>query len=89
MSDNQTGSVQQNPEYPSPSSLTIFADSVSNAAYGPQIVKFFLTRSDPSINVTNSPFKIQAFAQVVMPLEGFLGTSAFFETIVNSKSRNG
>src|SRR5580704_11518230 len=77
------------PEYPAPSFPTVFADGVSNIAYGPVIVKFFLTRLEPSITVINAPVKPQPFAQVVMPLDGFLSTFVFFENLVENLVRQG
>ena len=75
--------VTQNPpgDYPSHNFPTVFADGVTNIANGPAVVKFFLSRSEPSFTSTGQS-RMQAFAQVVMPMDGFVATFSFFEAAI-------
>jgi hypothetical protein len=58
----------------------IFADGVLSQAFGPNISKFYLSRTDsapqPGPGAEN---KIAPLVQIVMPTEGFILMVAFFE----------
>jgi hypothetical protein len=66
------------PEYPATTFPTAFADTISSLAYSPTTVKYFLARFEPDLRGSNST-KSQPFAQVVMPMDGFLAAFCFFE----------
>jgi hypothetical protein len=67
---------------PSAHTQTIFADGVANLAPSVSVVKFYLYRSDPE--QTGKPeYKNQVFAQVIMPVGGFLQAAALFEKGIN------
>jgi hypothetical protein len=78
---DDTGTQNPPPEYPPPHFPTVFADGVSNIANTPTIVKFFMMRFEPSLT-SSGPQKPQAFAQVIMPMDGFMATFAFFEAAI-------
>jgi len=64
---------------PPPAAIpTAFADGVLNLAHNKNVVKFYLARLDPSLDA-KGPYLSQAFAQIVMPVAGFMDTFAFFE----------
>jgi hypothetical protein len=65
-------------EFPSPTLPTIFVDSILNVAPSPNVVKFYVARTDPSVRGA-SKYLTQPFAQVVMPMLGFIQTVVFFE----------
>jgi len=65
-------------DYPAPTFPTVFADGVGSLTNSPSIVKFFLSRFEPDLAGT-APAKVQAFAQVIMPMEAFATTTLFFE----------
>jgi hypothetical protein len=66
------------PEYPVPTFPTAFADTVTSLANSPATVKFFLARFEPDLHGGGTT-KVQPFAQVVMPMDGFLAAFCFFE----------
>ena len=68
-------------EYPASTIPTVFADGVLNLAHGAGLAKFYLVRVDPSFT-SPTENKVQAFAQVVMPMQGFLQTLLFFNKML-------
>ena len=70
----------QNPlaDFPAPQFPTVFADGVMSLANSPTVVKFFLSRFEPSF-AGDGRSQMQAFAQVVMPMDGFASMVVFFE----------
>jgi hypothetical protein len=68
-------------KYPPASFPTVFADGVLSVANSPTVVKFFLSRTEPSFTGDGTSIN-QAFAQVVMPMDAFAGTFAFFEVAI-------
>lgn len=56
----------------------VFADGVSSLSYSKSVVKFFLCRFEPELGGTPGS-KLTPMAQVVMPMEAFIATLAFFE----------
>jgi len=69
-------------------SQVIYADAVANLAHGSQIAKFYLVRLDADPSGGDDDVTTVA-AQIIMPLEGFLGSFVFLETIVNSMIEKG
>ena len=65
-------------DFPAPQFPNMFADGVMSLAYSPTVVKFFLSRFEPSF-AGDGRSQMQAFAQVAMPLDGFASMVAFFE----------
>lgn len=65
-------------DFPGPQFPTAFADGVLSLVYSPAVVKFFLARIEPSF-AGDGKSQMQAFAQVVMPIDGFASMFAFFE----------
>jgi hypothetical protein len=65
-------------DFPAPQFPTVFADGVLSLVNSPTVVKFFLARIEPSFS-GDGRSHMQAFAQVVMPLDGFANMFVFFE----------
>lgn len=77
MTDNvPTGPVA--PEFPAPNFPNAFADSVTSLANSATTVKFFLARYEPDFHGGGTS-RMQPFAQVVMPMDGFAAAFCFFE----------
>ena len=74
-------------DFPTPQFSTVFADAVGSLANSPTIVKFFLSRFEPSF-VGDGKSQLQPFAQVIMPVDGFASMFVFFEahlkTMINA-----
>lgn len=77
------------PEYPNPGFPVVFADNVSNAVWGNGVVKFYFTRHEPAMLMIAQPTKETAFAQVIVPFDGFARIATFFEAIVNKLIKEG
>ena len=95
MTDEHSGAVSQTPGnvefargFPPPTIPTIFADGVLNVAPSPNVVKFYLFRSDPDAG-GGSKYKNQVVMQVVMPMHGFVHTALFFERSLKHFLANG
>ena len=54
-----------------------FADAVRSFSHTDEVVKFYFSRVDPSVNAVGEN-QIAEVAQVVMPVAGFLGMAAIF-----------
>jgi hypothetical protein len=65
-------------EFPTREFPVVFADGVSTTAHGPGFVKFYLYRTDPSMQATGRS-NIMPFAQVVMTINGFASMNALFQ----------
>lgn len=65
-------------DFPGPQFPTVFADGVVSLINSPTVVKFFLGRIEPSF-AGDGRSQSQAFAQVIMPIDGFAMMFAFFE----------
>ena len=76
------------PLFPAEALPTVFADGVANLAQSGEVVKFYLTRTDPSTNIP-SESKVQIFAQVVMSMTGFIDAAHFFEQALDNYVKNG
>ena len=76
------------PQFPPEAMPTIFADGVANVAQSGEVAKFYLLRTDPSINTPNDN-RPQVVGQVVMSMSGFLDAAAFFEAIVKNYVEKG
>ena len=74
-------------DYPSPSFLTVYADSVSSIQPGVLTTKFYLARFEPHMKAENS-LLTQPFMQVVMPTASFVDTAAFFGRMVKQLIEN-
>jgi hypothetical protein len=74
-------------DFPPAQLPTVFADGVINLATTSSIAKFYLARNDPSFTGDNRN-RMQIFAQVVMPLSGFLQAFAFFERTIDNMGKN-
>ena len=86
----QQSSVPSSPkdEFPPPALPTVYADGVLNLANSPHTVKFYLYRLDPSMTGTAGQ-QVQPFAQIVMPLNGFVGATLFFQKMLDALVRDG
>ena len=76
------------PQFPSEAMPTIFADGVANVAQSGEVAKFYLVRTDPSVNTPNDN-RPQVVGQIVMSMSGFLDAVAFFEAIVKGYLEKG
>jgi hypothetical protein len=75
-------------DFPSPEFPTIFADNAGSLVNSASIVKFFLSRFDPSYQ-GDGRFQQQAVAQVIMPVEGFGFMFVFFEAQIRAMINRG
>jgi hypothetical protein len=66
------------PEFPTSNFPNAFADTITSLANSPTTVKFFLARFEPDFHGGGTS-KMQPFAQIVMPMDGFLAAFCFFE----------
>jgi hypothetical protein len=78
MTDDATTGRTESGGFPPPNFPTVFADGVTSIANSPSIIKFFLARLEPSF-VGDGRSQLQAFAQVIMPMDGFASMFVFFE----------
>lgn len=79
---------QKSFEYPSTGFPVVFADNTTNAVWGQGVVKWYMTRSEPPM-IMSGPTKEQAFAQIVMPFDGFVRTALFFGQILENLISDG
>ena len=75
-------------DFPPPDFPNLYADGVSSFAPAPQTVKFILSRVEPHLQAQDRSL-VQPFAQVVMPMGGFLQTVAFFQSAVTNMMAQG
>jgi hypothetical protein len=71
------------PDYLPINSPVIYADGVWSLAHGNGQAKFYLFRLDPNIRSDNTS-QPQVFAQIVMPVAGFVATAEFFKRQVTA-----
>jgi hypothetical protein len=64
--------------FPSLEVPTVYADGIANIAPSPQVVKFYLFRTDPDTGGQNV-YKNQVVLQVAMHMQGFVAACVFFE----------
>jgi hypothetical protein len=76
------------PQYPPATIPTIFADGVTNFNNSIEITKFYFFRFDPTFAGVG-PALPQVFAQVAMPMSGFVATVAFFKAAVEKLVEQG
>ena len=75
-------------DFPPPQFPTVFADGVSTLVNSQTVVKFFLSRFEPSFK-GDGRSQLQAFAQVVMPMDGFATMFVFFEAQLKTMIKAG
>jgi hypothetical protein len=86
--ENAKDSPLPEAQFPPAHFSTIFADSVKSiASVGPN-VKFYLARQEPEFDALGRS-QLNVFAQVVMPMSGFVSTYCFFELAVNRYLQQG
>lgn len=68
-------------EFPPFNFPVIFADGVQSIGWSAANIKFYLMRIEPS-SIGSGKTQQQSFAQVVMPMDGFLSAFAFFEAAI-------
>jgi hypothetical protein len=91
MSDDATRRTLPPPqanEFPPPNFPTVFADGVLSLVNSRTTVKYFLARFEPSF-IGDGRSQMQAFAQVVMPMDGFAMMFVFFEAQIRVLVENG
>ena len=71
------------PVYPPPDFPLLFADNVSNFAYGQSLIRLYFVRNDPSFSAGTNEAKTQPVVQLVMPIDGFVATTLFFEHVLS------
>ncbi len=74
--------------YPHPAFPAVFADGVLSIANSSTVVKFYFARTEPSFAGDGTSIQ-QAFAQVIMPMDAFVATFAFFEVAINRYMHDG
>ena len=67
---------------------TIFSDGIGSIANSHQFVKFYLVRNDPSFGGVGSSH-LQPTAQIIMPMDAFLGAFVFLETSIRGLIKQG
>jgi hypothetical protein len=65
----------------------VYADGILNIAPSPQIVKFYLYRTDPNTGGGNT-YKNQIVMQVAMHTQGFVAACLFFESSLKNLVAN-
>jgi hypothetical protein len=70
-------------EFPPFDFPTIFADGVSNAAYGQSMMRLYLARNDPSFSPHSIEAHTQPCAQLVMSVEDFITTALFLQNVLS------
>src|SRR5260370_39903302 len=88
MTDDATTGQTHSGGFPPPNFPTVFADSVLSMANSPSVVKFYLARVEPSL-AGDGRAQMQAFAQVIMPIDGFAMMFVFFEAQLRLLVQNG
>lgn len=66
----------------------LYADGIANLSPGNQVVKLHLVRYDNPV-YGDGDARIEAVAQVVLPIEGFVNTLIFFERVLTSLVEDG
>jgi hypothetical protein len=74
-------------EFPQHTFPTVFADGVVSFIPAPPLVKFFLHRFDPNMFGRGGSV-VNPFAQVVMPINGFLHATMFFQSQLDNMVKN-
>lgn len=59
-----------------------------NIANGPNVIKFYLYRVDPTVNGEMAQ-QVTPCAQIIMPVDGFLTTFAFMEHAIADLIKKG
>jgi hypothetical protein len=77
MMDDATTGQTNSGGFPPFNFPTVFADGVLSMANSPSVVKFYLARVEPSF-AGDGRSQMQAFAQVIMPIDGFAMMFVFF-----------
>lgn len=81
-------SDQEVPVYAPTHSPVAYADTVTSFAHTSEVAKFYFARFDPSANGVG-PRKTEIVAQVVMPLESFVGMTLFFQEMLEVVKERG
>jgi len=88
MTDERRTGLTQSAGFPPANFPTVFADSVLSMANSPSVVKFYLARIEPNF-AGDGTNQLQAFAQVIMPINGFARMFVFFEAQLRLLVQNG
>jgi hypothetical protein len=91
LSDETHGSAEPNEQGPSASPIAfpplgfpaIYADNVSSLSHGGHVIKYYLSRTDPSLAGQTRAAQYTPVMLVVMPIDGFVRTALFFEKSLN------
>ena len=75
-------------EFPPRGFPVLFADNIGSIATDGVLVKMYLVRIDPEFASGGQSRSVE-FAQVVMPMAGFVATYVFFEEAVNRYLKSG
>ena len=88
MTDERTTGQTQSAGFPPANFPTVYADGVQSIAYGPSVIKFYLSRIEPNF-AGDGTNQLQAFAQIIMPIDGFGSMFVFFEAQLRLLVQNG
>jgi hypothetical protein len=88
MTDERRTGQTQSAGFPPANFPTVFADGVVSMSTSASVVKFFLARVEPNFAGDNTN-QVQAFAQVIMPIDGFARMFVFFEAQLRILVQNG
>jgi len=88
MTDERGTGQTQLAGFPPANFPTVFADGVISMSNSASVVKFYLARVEPNF-VGDNTNQVQAFAQVIMPIDGFATMFVFFEAQLRNLVQNG
>ena len=84
--DRETSSPQTEPspvQFPPLGFPLIYADDVANLSKAEHVIKFYITRDDPSILGQTRVAQRAPTAQIVMPVDGFIRAVLFLNHSLN------
>jgi hypothetical protein len=76
------------PEYPGPDLPCVFADAVATCSHSVHNVKLYLARFEPEM-VSGGDAIPKNVLQLIMPIDGFIHSYAFFEKRIEIMLKSG
>jgi hypothetical protein len=67
----------------------VYADNVLNVSVAEHVVKIYLVRDDPSPTAPDLVVQRAPIAELIMPIDGFIRASVFFEITLNEMVSRG
>jgi hypothetical protein len=88
MTDQESPENKRPPIFPPENLPTVYTDGPLNMSHGGGLVRFYLSRLDPSVN-SMGDVNAHPIAQVIMTVEGFLAMAAFFNASIETMVSGG